>query len=448
MPAESISRRQHPRVRIVHLGLGAFHRAHQAWYTAVAAPEWGIAAFTGRRADAATVLRAQDCAYTLIERSDAGDRAQLVESIVEAHDGADLEALRELVARPEVTVVTLTITEKGYHLGADGRLDVHDPDVLADAAALGPTLEPDARLRTAPARLLCALRYRHLADAGPIAVIPCDNLTSNGPTTAAVLKDLARLAGADTNWIDESVDVIGTSVDRITPRTTASDIAALAAQGVADAAPVITEPFRSWVLAGRFRGERPAWEHAGALFVDDVEPFERRKLWMLNGAHSLLAYAGLIRGHETVAHAIADPECRADVHALWDLDERHLASHPELHTDEYRRALQVRFENSAIAHSLRQIAADGSAKLRNRVLEVLALERGAGRGGDAALAVIAAWARFVRDETRAGRTIDDAAAARIAKAVASPDPVRALLAIVSPELADDVDMVRRVQDRC
>ncbi len=435
---------------MVHLGLGAFHRAHQAWYTAVSEPGWGIAAFTGRSAGAAEVLVSQDCLYTLVVRSDQGEETQVVESIVEAHDGTDLEALRTLLRRPEVAVVTLTITEKGYHLGADGHLDEQDAEIAADAVTLGPALEPGEgpALRTVPARLLCALRARHLAGAGTVAVIPCDNLASNGPTTTSLLRDLASLAGSDTAWIDETVDVVGTSVDRITPHVSAEEVAALAhAHRNDDATPVVTEPFRSWVLSGRVRGVRPAWELAGALFVDDIEPFERRKLWMLNGAHSLLAYSGILRGHDTVAQAVADPECRAQMHALWDMDEHGLAEHPALHTREYRRDLEARFANSAIAHSLRQIAADGSVKLRNRVVDVLIRERAAGGDGDAATTVLAAWVRFVRAELRAGRALEDAAAARIAEAVGSPDPVRALIHVISPQLAEDQSVVRRVQYR-
>lgn len=449
MSAERLALRRsgvRPPVRMVHLGLGAFHRAHQAWYTAMAEPEWGIAAFTGRSPDAARLLTVQDGLYTLVERTEEGDRAQLIESIVQTHDGADQQALSELLTRPDVTVVTITVTEKGYHLGPDGRLDLNDPDIIADASALGPGLAPAEPLRTMPARLLSALQARHLAGAGPIAVIPCDNLTSNGPATRAVLGDLAELAGADGGWIDETVDVIGTSVDRITPRTTAQDIEIIARTcGYQDASPVVTEPFNSWVLAGRFRGARPAWERAGAQFVDDVEPFERRKLWMLNGAHSLLAYAGILRGHETVAQAIADPECRARMRALWDLVERHLAAHPELRTTEYRRDLEARFENAAIAHSLRQIATDGSAKLRNRIIDVIVREREAGGDADAATAVLAAWIGFVREELRSGRAIDDAAAAQIADAAASANPIRALIGVVSPQLAADEGVMRSIR---
>ncbi len=437
-------------VRIVHLGLGAFHRAHQAWYTAQAAPEWGIAAFTGRSPEAARVLAAQDGLYTLIERSDDGDHHRLVRSVVAVHDGAETATLRELVSRREVAVITLTVTEKGYRLDSHGRIDAGDPDITADAAILrdagafslraAPAAIPDGALRTMPGRLLWALDGRRRARAGPVAVIPCDNLAANADAVRAALHGLARLGEAhDTSWIDACADFISTSVDRITPRITDADIAAVEAGcGYRDAAPVVTEPYSSWILAGEFRGPRPEWERAGAVFVDDVGPYEKRKLWMLNGAHSLLAYSGLLRGHRTVAEAIADPECAREVHELWDLDERALAAHPELCTADYRRALEDRFRNAAIEHSLRQIAADGSVKLSSRVVDVVRGERERGRDVTAGLNVIAAWTRFVLAELNEGRAVEDPASA-IADAPSCADPVRALVALVSAELAEDDD---------
>ncbi|QYM64561.1 mannitol dehydrogenase family protein [Microbacterium sp. Se5.02b] len=390
-------------VRIVHLGLGAFHRAHQAWYTAHADArrEWGIAAFTGRSPEAAQTLERQDDVYTLLTRGPDGDRLETVESIVAAHDGGDTDALRDYLTRPEVAVVTLTVTEKGYRRRTDGRLDIADPDVTADICALAgaladhhddvPGAVENGVLRSMPARLLWALdaRRRALPDS-TITLIPCDNLDDNGTALRTALADLASLTspllGA---WIDAHVDVVTTSVDRITPRTAPADVDAIATRtGVHDEALVVTEPFHSWILSGRIRAERPRWEDAGASFVSDIEPFEQRKLWMLNGAHSLLAYDGALRGHETVAEAIADPECAALVNDLWDLAQRRLepSAHRtgvDLALPDYREALLTRFANPRIAHHLRQIAADGSLKLRARIVEpVRRARRGRdGRGG-------------------------------------------------------------------
>ncbi|MFJ2368331.1 mannitol dehydrogenase family protein [Microbacterium sp. NPDC087665] len=465
-------------VRIVHLGLGAFHRAHQAWYTARADPvhEWGIAAFTGRSPDAAELLAHQDCVYSLITRSSDGDRIETVSSIVAAHDGADVAALRDYLARPAVTIVTLTVTEKGYRLDGHGRLDRTDPEVAADidllsgllgddpaavsapaASAEAPEVAPSAHaraLQTMPGRLLWALdaRRRALPDA-TLTLIPCDNLSNNRAALLAALDDLAALASPHLrSWISAQVDIVGTSVDRITPRTTDADIDALAARaGRRDPALVVTEPFHSWILSGSIRSARPAWEAAGATFVGDIAPFEQRKLWMLNGAHSLLAYDGIRRGHSTIAEAIGDPQCAAAVDDLWDLAERHLTAAAEaaaagvdLDLAAYRRDLRARFENPAIAHHLRQIAIDGSVKLRSRVVEPVRLDRAAGATGEAGITAIAAWIRFARAEVRAGRPIDDVAASDIADRAAAADPHRALLDLIAPDLAADDAVVRLV----
>lgn len=450
-------RRTGPRapVRIVHLGLGAFHRAHQAWYTARVDPdrEWGIAAFTGRSAGAAETLSRQDDVYTLLTRGAEGDTFETIESIVAAHDGADTDALRDYLARPEVTVVTLTVTEKGYRRAITGGLDLDDAEIASDAAVLSaafadptPPVAPGA-LVTMPGRLLWGLdaRRRALPEA-TITLIPCDNLDDNGAALRDALLGLAAAVSPSLgDWIAAQADVVSTSVDRITPHATAEEIDAAAARtGVCDDALVITEPFRSWILAGRIRGERPRWEDAGAVFVADIEPFERRKLWLLNGAHSLLAYEGLRRGHETVADAIADPACATPVHELWDLDEALLASAPaDLDLPGYRGALLARFANPAIAHRLRQIAPDGSVKLRARAVDPLRRARAEGHEGDAMLGLIAAWTRFVVGETRAGRPLDDVAADELTRRASWPDPYRALFSFLAPDLAADADVAAR-----
>ncbi|WP_226533566.1 mannitol dehydrogenase family protein [Microbacterium paraoxydans] len=441
--------RRSPRapVRIVHLGLGAFHRAHQAWYTAHADPghEWGIAAFTGRSPAAATALDRQDCVYTLVTRGSAENTTETIESIVAAHDGADTEALCDYLARAEVTVVTLTVTEKGYRRAAGGGLDLDDPEVSSDRSVLAAAFTADApivapgALATMPGRLLWGLeaRRRALPDA-TIALIPCDNIDDNGTALRTVLRDLANtVSPALGDWLEAQVDVVSTSVDRITPRTTAEEIDAAAARtGVRDEALVVTEPFHSWILSGQVRGERPRWEDAGAAFVSDIRPFERRKLWLLNGAHSSLAYEGLLRGHETVAEAIADPACAARVRELWDLDEALLApAGPALDLPGYRDALMERFSNPAIAHRLRQIASDGSVKLRARAVDPLRRAREEGHDDTAARALVDAWARFVVAETRAGRTLDDVASAELTRRARASDPRLALIELLAPDLA-------------
>ncbi|WP_404496564.1 mannitol dehydrogenase family protein [Arthrobacter sp. GAS37] len=431
------------------MGLGAFHRSHQAWYTQHAgdAEEWGIASFTGRRPDAAEVLAAQDGLYTVVERSDAGDSFEVIGSIVEAVDGADVERFVELVSAPLTSLITLTITEAAYRLGADGKLDNQAPDVVADLALLADG-SASGKPTTPLGRLVLGLAARRDADAGPLAVVCCDNLSNNGTVARSAVMGMAKAFDAGlAAWIDANVSFVSTSVDRITPRTTDADIDAVAAAcGYRDESPVVAEPFRNWVLSGDFPAGRPHWEDAGAVFVDEIEPYENRKLWLLNGAHSLLAYAGQLRGHKTVAEALADDFCRRAVEDFWD--EAATSLHGEgLRIPEYRAALLERFGNSRIAHHLAQIAMDGSAKLRMRALPVLRAERAAGRSGQAAARMIAAWSAYTATATG----LQDPQAADIAAAnlLTGRARLEALLGLVDPDLVADaaiVDLVERLAE--
>lgn len=392
-------------VRIAHLGLGAFHRAHQAWYTDAADPDnaWGIRAFTGRSADAADALAPQDGLYTLIERSADGDRMHIVDAIVDASDGAHPGAITGTVASADVSLVTLTITEAGYTLDANGHPDLDQEPVAADVALLTQQfaqarIDDETVPRTALGRLLLGIEQRRRADAGALAVVPCDNLPGNGELTRDALFSLADLTRSNglPAYLRESVSFVTTSIDRITPKTTDDDIAAVAEHtGWADRSPVVTEPFSDWVLSGAFPAGRPNWEHAGARFVSDIEPFERRKLWLLNGAHSLLAYAGVARGHKTVADAVSDPTLRETVQEFWDEAVRHLPAEG-LQLDAYRAALLERFDNARIQHLLAQIGQDSTTKLRVRIVPVLLAERAAGREAPAAVQALAAWTALAR----------------------------------------------------
>ncbi|GAB4005810.1 mannitol dehydrogenase family protein [Glycomyces albus] len=418
-------------MRIVHLGLGAFHRAHQAWYTARAADaaDWGIAAFTGRSSRTATLMAEQDCVYTLVERTPDGDRCEAVGSIVHASPGDEVESFAAAVANPAVAVLTLTVTEAGYRLDAGGEPDMRDPEVRGDAAVLRSLARgeaaPTARPRTALGRVLWALDRRHRAGAPPLAVVPCDNLPDNGATVQRALELLAdEVAPGRAEAVRRTAAFVSTSVDRITPRTGPADIAAVtAATGRHDAVPVVTEPFSDWVLCGEFPSGRPAWETAGARFTDDLAPWEARKLWLLNGAHTLLAATGPRRGHRTVAEAIADPVCRARTEALWDEAERHL---PDLGLRRYRSDLIERFANPRIEHRLDQIAEDALTKLRLRIAPVALAERAAGRSAAASAEAIAAWAL-----ANCGRP-------------GHPATASALLERLSPDLAADADFAATV----
>ncbi|TLM83717.1 mannitol dehydrogenase family protein [Pseudarthrobacter sp. NamE2] len=409
-----------PPVRIVHLGLGAFHRSHQAWYTQHAgdAGEWGIAAFSGRRPDAADTLSAQDGLFTLVQRSGDGDAFELVGSIVEAVDGANLQRLKEMVASRQTSVITLTITEAAYALDGSGALE---------SSPLG--------------RLVLALGARREAGAAPVAIVSCDNLAHNGAVTRNAVLNLAGRFEGLPDWIGANVSFVSTSVDRITPKPTTADLGLVAdACGYLDAAAVVTEPFRNWVLSGDFPAGRPRWEDAGAVFVDDIEPYENRKLWLLNGAHSILAYSGLFRGHRTVAEALSDPICRDAVEEFWDEAARHLPA--SLGIPEYRAALLERFGNGRIAHHLAQIAMDGTTKLRMRALPVLAAERAAGRPGDGAARMIAAWLAYL--STTDGFQDPLAADINTANALKGSKRTAALVALLDPDLAGDAGLVFRL----
>ena len=429
-------------VRIVHLGLGNFFRAHEAWYTdrAPDAREWGVAAFTGRSPALAESLAPQDGLYTLVTRSAQGDDTEVVASLSQVHAADDHDAWLDHLRRPEVAMVTLTVTEAGYRRAADGSLDLADPEVAEDLAAL--RRDPAAPTRTVPARLVGGLAARRAAGCGALAVVSNDNLPHNGAVVRRVVLDLARaLDDSLAAWVEANVSFVTTMVDRITPRATEEDAReVLRATGFEDRAPVVTEPFSEWVLSGEFPAGRPAWEASGAAIVDDVTPFEHRKLWLLNGAHSLLAYAGSIRGHATVADAIADPQVRAWVGQWWDEAAGHLRDAGDVAA--YRQALLDRFSNPRIRHLLAQIATDGSQKLPVRVAPVLRDEREAGRMPGGAVRVLAAWLLHLRGH---GATVTDShevvAAVRAADLAGGAGLV---VAHVVPGLADDEALVQAV----
>ncbi|MGF3056456.1 mannitol dehydrogenase family protein [Microbacterium sp. YY-01] len=415
-------------VRIIHLGLGHFFRAHQAWYTAHAhdAAEWGIAAFTGRSVASAEALNHQDGLFTLVERGPENDRLEVVGSVTEAVAGQNIERLETFARDPQVAVVTLTVTESGYRLNTAGLPDLDNVDVRADLDAL--RAGASASL-TVLGRLTSALRARCNAGGGPIAVVPCDNIPSNGAFVARGVVEFAEQVDPDlAAWITANVSFVSTSVDRITPHTDETpDIVSSA--GWLDELTVITEPFSDWVLAGDFPAGRPGWESAGARFVDDIEPWENRKLWLLNGAHSLLTFAGMQRGLSTVAEAITDSECRALVEAFWTeavLCLPHGTEHVQ-----YRRQLIERFANPRIVHRLAQIAAEATTKVQFRFAAVAERSLAAGRDASASARALAIWVAWLRE----GHRVEDARADAVAVAEASGDPVSSLITLVSPTLA-------------
>lgn len=437
-----------PPVRLVHLGLGNFFRAHQAWYTANAsnAAEWGIAAFTGRSTKRSharvAALKSQDGLYTMITRAADGDRFEVVRSVARIHLGDEHAAWLAYLADPQVQVVTTTITEAGYLRLPDGRLDVDRTEVTTDIEAL--RADVTAAVGTAPAKLVAGFAARRLAGAGPLTVVPCDNLPGNGAAVAHVISDLAERVDPELlRWIRDNVLYATTMVDRITPEPTPEDIAGVeAATGVRDRAAIVTEPFTEWVISGDFAADRPLWEDAGAVFTTDVAPFENRKLWMLNGAHSLLAYAGSIRGHVTVADAMRDPTCLRWLDEWWVASSRHL-SLPASENAAYRAALIERFANPRMQHRLDQIASDGSLKLPIRILPTVRNELAAGALSSGVVRPLAAWVCHVRGS---GAKVTDARAGDFLPFAGRPLPeaVRLLLRVLDPGLAENEVVVAAV----
>jgi fructuronate reductase len=408
-------------VRIVHLGLGNFFRAHQAFYTAAApdAAQWGIAAFTGHSSALADALTAQDGLFTLITRGPETDTAQVIGSISRAHPGTDQAAWLAALADPALAVVTLTVTEAGYQRRSD-----------------------------VATRLVAGLAARRTGGGGPLAVVSCDNLSDNGARTAdAVADQMGDRADGLAAWIADNVSFVTTMVDRITPAPTDVDgRVAGELTGRVDAVPVVTEPFREWVLSGEFPAGRPAWDEVGAQFVDGIGPYEQRKLRLLNGGHSLLAYAGSARGHATVADAVADPVCRRWLDDWFDEAAPGLAL-PAAEIAGYRRALIVRFSNPRIRHLLAQIAADGSQKLPIRVLPTVASIRASGALPTAGLRIIAAWINHLRG---AGAPVNDVAAEVVIGRARGPltDAVPAIVDYLDAGLAHDPVVVQAVLGQC
>lgn len=401
---------------IVHLGVGAFHRAHQAVYTddvLAQNPHWGIVAASLRSPDTYDALQPQDGLYTLSVRSQAGEALRVIGSIQRVIVAPrEIEELLDVMADPQTRIVTLTVTEKGYcHDPATGALNEAHPDVVHDLAYLRTP-------KSAPGFIIEALRRRRMNGVPPFTVLTCDNLPSNGCTVKRVLTRFAELVDPDLGrFVADEVSCPSTMVDRIVPATSDQDRERIGeVLGVADAWPVVTEPFTQWVIEDRFPQGRPAWERAGAEFVSDVEPYEHMKLRLLNGSHSTLAYLGYLAGYETVADTMADEAFVRLIRGLMNEEVTptlHMPAGADL--DSYKSALIERFKNPALKHRTWQIAMDGSQKLPQRLLGTIRDRLRSGAPiGRLALGV-AAWMRYVTGTDEKGEPIDvrDPMAARL-----------------------------------
>ena len=391
-------------VGIVHLGIGAFHRAHQAVYTEDAGDGWGICGITQRSAAVAERLAPQDGLYSVLVRGSGGVSARVIGAVREVLTG---EATVARIADPAVRIVSLTVTEKGYRYDpATRRLRLDDPEIAHDLDGRPP--------RTVIGRLVAGLAARE----APVTVLCCDNLTSNGATLRALVEDYAERGGVR---IGCEVAFPSTMVDRIVPATTAGDLdEAERLLGVRDEAVVVTEPFTQWVIEDAFAAGRPDWEAAGAIFTDDVAPYETMKLRLLNGAHSMLAYLG--SGFPYVSDAIG--VLGDAVRGYMDEDASPtLDVPPGFDLEAYKSSLVERFANPALRHRTAQIAMDGSQKLPPRLLGVVRDRLAAGAEPRWAALAVAAWMRHVRT----ARELDDPMAERLQRAVAGADTPRAVV---------------------
>jgi fructuronate reductase len=403
--------RTRPAPRVVHLGIGAFHRAHQA--VVFDDLGWGVTGASLRSPAVREAMAPQDCLYSLV----VGDAVRVIGAVREVL--LDTPELVDRIAAPETRMVTLTVTEKGYLPGSRAIA------VLAEALA---------------------------KRADGITVISCDNLPQNG----LVLRDAVLAAAGDAaGWIADHCAFPQTMIDRIVPATEAADIAALAARiGLEDRAMVKAEPFSQWVIEDRFvAGERPDFEAAGVEIAADIAPWEEAKLRLLNGAHSGIAYLGGLAGFEFVDEFVAHPEGRRFVEALWDEAETTLTPPPGLNLAAYRAALMQRFADPDLKHRNVQIAMDGSQKLPQRLLASIVARLERGQGIETLALAVAAWMRWQAGRTDRGApfAVDDPLAGETARRLAGlhdPDAqVRALLgmdAIFPPGLAADPRFVEAV----
>jgi fructuronate reductase len=400
-------------VGIVHFGIGAFHRAHQAWYTDRAMDagdrDWAIVGVSLRSGEVAAQMNPQDGLYTLTERSAAGEATRLIGAakgvLVASENPAAVVAA---LAAPQTRIASFTITEKGYGRAADGSLD---PALAGDVSVY--------------AFLRRGLRARRDAGLPGLTLLSCDNLADNGRQLARLIGEyLDREDPRLRDWFERECTCPSSMVDRIVPATTVADRERLADHiGLEDAAAVMTEPFSQWVIEDKFAGPRPRWEAVGAELVAEVTPYETAKLRLLNGAHSALAYLGLERGHTYVHEAIADPGLRPLVERLMrDEAVPTIAAAPGQNLDAYIDVLLARFANPTLAHRLIQIAMDGSQKIPQRWLATLADSQAQGRECPAILAALAAWLRHVRGDNAAKwGPVDDPLAAELATAWSDND---------------------------
>jgi mannitol 2-dehydrogenase len=397
---------------VVHVGVGGFHRAHQAMYhdrllSQGAARDWGICGVGVMAADLRMkqVLDAQDGLYTLvIKHSDGTYEPRVIGSIVEylfAPD--DPEAVIERMAAESTRIVSLTITEGGYNLSdVTGEFDATNPDVLAD-------LEPGAVPRTAFGLITEALRRRWKRGLAPFTVMSCDNLQDNGYLSRRVFTAFARLRDPELgDWVEHEARFPNSMVDRITPVTTDVDRAEVRERfGIEDQWPVVCEPYTQWVLEDAFTAGRPPYEQVGVQVVEHVEPYELMKLRLLNGSHQAMAYFGYLCGYRLVHEAAQDPLFQAFLLGYMDQEATPtLAPVPGVDLEGYKHTLIERFSNPQVRDTIARLCAESSDRIPKWLLPVVRAQLAVGGEIRRSAAVVASWARYAEGVDEAGQPIE------------------------------------------
>ena len=395
---------------IVHIGLGNFHRAHQAWYLHRlfqdgADHDWAIVGAGVRPYDAAMRdrLAAQDYLTTLIELDPAGSSAEVTGSMIDYVEVAEGNGpLIARMAEPAIRIVALTVTEGGYYIDpATGGFDEAHPDMIHDAA------HPDAP-RTAFGAMIAALRRRRDAGTGPFTAQSCDNLQGNGRVLRQTLVSLARMQDPDlADWIDAECSFPNSMVDCIVPATGPKELALAADLGIDDAAPVTHENFRQWVIEDNFCAGRPDWDRAGATFSDRVHDYETMKIRILNGGHQVIADPGEVMGVATIAGCMEHPLISA---LLRKVETEEILPHvhpvPGKTPAEYLDLILSRFSNPKIVDTTRRVAFDGSSRHPGFILPSVRDGLKAGTPISGLALVSACWARYCTGTREDGSTVE------------------------------------------
>ncbi|ASE83962.1 TPA: mannitol dehydrogenase family protein [Citrobacter koseri] len=439
--------RQQLQTRIVHFGFGAFHRAHQALLTDrvlnAQGGDWGIceiSLFSGDRL--MSQLREQNHLYTVLEKGANGNQAIIVGAVKECLNAKldSLAAIIEKFCEPQVAIVSLTITEKGYCIDpATGSLDVSNPRIIHD-------MQHPTEPHSAPGILVEALHRRRERGLSPFTVLSCDNIPDNGHVVKNAVLGMAEKRAAElAAWIHQHVSFPGTMVDRIVPAATEESLDEITRElGVADPCAISCEPFIQWVIEDNFVAGRPQWEVAGVQMVDDVLPWEQMKLRMLNGSHSFLAYLGYLAGFQHISDCMQDSAFREAAYRLMMNEQAPTLRITNVDLSRYAASLIERFANPALKHRTWQIAMDGSQKLPQRMLE--GIREHLARGSDWPLLAlgVAGWMRYVSSVDDAGATIDirDPLSEKIRLLVESSSDAERVSALLSLQEVFGTDLVK------